>query len=183
MPLVLMLTLAVAAAASALALQTSMERPIAAVQARTAALRVRADDGVAEIVAALSQVPTWASVPASGVNAPSLVPTTQVVVGGRTVLVAPITSRLDARLGAQWPRAAATPRWLPIGGHADGLTGVCAWVADDPADPDSSALVDTNERVLVRVHAFGAGGGELAVQVLVARVSGVTRVLTWREDG
>lgn len=182
MPLVLMLTAAVAAAAGALAVQSAMERPIAAAQARTVVLRARADEAMTALVSALSSTSSWSAVPAAGVAASGLTETAQLTVGTRVVMVAPLTARLNTRVAAEWPRGPSAPRWRTVGGQTTGQTGVLGWVADDPADPDGSPLSDANDRVLVRVHAFGATGGELAVQALVARVTGVTRVLTWRED-
>lgn len=182
MPLVLMLTLAMAAVASALALQSIMERPIAAAHARTATLHARAEDGVARVVEALSTTAAWTMVPAVGVGVPGLSSAGVVLIGPRVVTITTLTTQLNAMLAGQWPMAAATPRWVALGGMAEGTSGFVAWVADDPGDTDGSPLADANNRLLVRVHAFGAGGGEVALQVLVGRVGGVVRVLTWRED-
>lgn len=46
------------------------------------------------------------------------------------------------------------------------------WVADDEWDGDGNPTVDSNERILVRAHAFGAGGAERSAQATVGRTSG-----------
>jgi len=46
------------------------------------------------------------------------------------------------------------------------------WVADDEWDGDGDPAVDSNERILIRAHAFGAGGAERSAEARVGRTGG-----------
>jgi len=46
------------------------------------------------------------------------------------------------------------------------------WVADDEWDGDGNPAVDSNERILVRAAAFGAGGTERSAEARVGRTGG-----------
>ena len=56
------------------------------------------------------------------------------------------------------------------------------WVADDEWDGDGNPAVDRNGRILVRAHAFGAGGAERTAEARVGRtVGGDLQILARRE--
>jgi hypothetical protein len=59
---------------------------------------------------------------------------------------------------------------------------VLVWVADDGADGDGDASLDTNGRMLVFADAYGAGGTRRSVEAAIEKTpEGMLKVLTWRK--
>ena len=87
----------------------------------------------------------------------------------------------DARAGPD-VFGADSPEWrlfahAPLGAllPGDGFDlplYLVVWVADDEWDGDGNPAVDSNERILVRAHAFGAGGTERSAEAKVGRTGG-----------
>ena len=87
----------------------------------------------------------------------------------------------DARAGPD-VFGADSPEWrlfahAPLGAllPGDGFDlplYLVVWVADDEWDGDGDPAVDSNERILVRAHAFGAGGTRAIGEARVARTGG-----------
>ena len=87
----------------------------------------------------------------------------------------------DARAGPD-VFGADSPEWrlfahAPLGAllPGDGFDlplYLVVWVADDEWDGDGNPAVDSNERILVCAHAFGAGGTERSAEARVGRTGG-----------
>jgi hypothetical protein len=70
------------------------------------------------------------------------------------------------------------------GAGASGVSGALytvAWVSDDPADGDGNPSADANERVVVRVEAFGPFRSRQALTATVRRHGGSLELISWRE--
>lgn len=72
-----------------------------------------------------------------------------------------------------WRLFAHAPlRALMTGDGFDLPLYLVVWVADDEWDGDGNPAVDSNGRILVRAHAFGAGGAERSAEARVGRTGG-----------
>jgi len=111
------------------------------------------------------------------------------------------TMDLDARTAELQAQAAAEPWGLnnpswrlyaygPLEGVGGGMRSrsyAAVWVADDPAETDGNALVDSNRVLLLRAEAFGPHRTVRRLTATVGVPSGDLsgdlrpRVLSWRE--
>ena len=83
----------------------------------------------------------------------------------------------------QWRLFAhAAPRALLSAPGFDVPLYFVVWVADDESDGDGNASVDSNQRLLVRATAFGAGGARRSVEARIRRAGpGELRLDGWRQ--
>jgi hypothetical protein len=94
---------------------------------------------------------------------------------------------LDVLLDAAGPGASGASGASGGGTAAGGVGGVggalytVAWVADDQADGDGNPSADANERVVVRVEAFGPFRSRQALTATVRRHGGSVELISWRE--
>src|SRR5262245_6827423 len=74
-----------------------------------------------------------------------------------------------------------------LGSNVRSESYVAVWVADDPAETDGNASVDTNRTILVRAEAFGPHRSRRAILATVGALEGDRgeefrpRVWSWRE--
>jgi hypothetical protein len=168
---VLTLVMVAGSMAGGLALASQAERQIAATHRRAVQLGYASESAAEQVVAALEAHTDWSGVPSALVVGPATV-TPQLVAR---------TSALNRSLAGRFPFGPDTPTWRLVATmmQADGESAV--WVADDPADRDGDAGLDSNGRLMVRSESRSAAGAVRSVEVHLARQGGATRRLSWQE--
>jgi hypothetical protein len=191
----LILMFVVAAVGTGLLALTNDEVDMAGRQAVAVSARYGADAAVERVRADLAVQSDWSAIP-GGVDRSALFdPSARPIAPwGQAIDVGAMTTELQDEAAVTWPLGLNTPRWrLFASGSLSDLLGagtglhavyLLAWVADDAAETDGDAGVDTNGVLLLRVIAMGPGGR--AVQALHvglkhAGLASAPRVLAWRE--
>lgn len=175
MAIVLALTMLAAALAGGLALSSRVERQIAAAHRRALAAGYAAESAASRVVTALAGVTDWDAVPGAFTMGDT-VPSPEAAVWAATR-----TAVLNGSLAARYPLGPDTPMWRVVALHEVAGHLAVVWVADDPADTDGQAGVDSNGRIMVRAEARGVAGAARTVEVHLQRDGVVTRRLSWRE--
>jgi hypothetical protein len=180
----LILTLIVSVLLAALGLGlvalTNVEGSISHNGRDTAASNYAAEAVLAHAIRELRQIPAWsdalsgAAVSAftDGVHSP----TTSF---GQVIDLDAVTLELTTASGSGGAWGADAPSWrLFSWGPLDRLTGgagespayLAVWIADDTAETDGAAVVDTNGLISLYAAAFGPQSGRRAIQASLARV-------------
>jgi hypothetical protein len=171
----LLLTTVLLALSMGLVVLTNIETAVAANFGRAGEALQAADAGIEIAVARLSAA-EWAVV-LSGVEPPPC--------GGPDGSpVAPTGFYRTDRWSANDPvwrlYACGSLRDQVTGDAVDAVTILAIWLADDPSEADDDPILDTNQRLTVRVEAFGPAGAHAAIEATVARAGPEVRILSWR---
>lgn len=168
---VLTLAMVVGSMAGGLALSSQTERQIAAAHRRGVQLGYASESAAEQVVAAMEAQMDWTGVPGAFVVGPAMA----------TPELVARTLALNRSLVGRFPFGPDTPTWRLVATmvQADGESAV--WVADDPADRDGDAALDSNGRLMVRSETRSAAGAVRGVEVHLARQGGATRRLSWQE--
>lgn len=199
----LVATMLLAALGQGLVLLGSTEHAIAANAHAGVETLYAADAAIACVMPELRQVPQWTNVLNGAVRSAFIDGTrTPTLPSGETVDLDALTIALQARSRASDPWGPNNPVWRlyaygpldRLAGSLDGIivamrsrTYVTIWVADDPAEVDGDATVDSNRVLTMLAEAFGPSRSARSISVTIgaparAGVEQVRpRVLSWRE--
>jgi hypothetical protein len=156
-------------------------------------LRSAVDAAAERALHDLGALPSWTSaLNGSALSSFSGGPMVVEVSPGRTVNLTALTTSLQAQSDAYVRLGPNGPRWRlfawgwlheAIGEFAAaGLPFTAVWVFDDWSETDTDPETDSNGRLGVRAMAFGASGGERAVDLRIAQITNPVgvKVLAWR---
>lgn len=142
-----------------------------------------ADAMVDELASMADWTPVLAGTTSSSFAGPLVLPAS---LGAEPVDAAGLTAAVqqEAYGGSLW--GIDTPRWrlfghgvpgqdLPFSGLSE-RSYALVWVSDDVAESDGQPFADTNDTIVVRVRAMGAGRTRADVQIVITRVApGIVR--------
>lgn len=168
---VLTLVMVASAMAGGLALASHAERQIAAAHRRTVQLGYAAESATEQLLLMVEAQPDWRAVPGIFVDGPV----------ATTPELEARTSSLNGSVSSRFPFGPDTPVWRLVATMVIGDAVSAVWLADDPADRDGDAALDSNGRLMVRSETRSATGAVRSVEVYLARSGAVTRRLSWQE--
>lgn len=168
---VLTLVMVAGSMAGGLALASHAERQIAAAHRRTVQLGYAAESATEHVLGAVEAQADWRSVPGAFVGGPIT----------NTPELEARTSALNASAAGRFPLGSDTPVWRLVATVVNGDVTSAVWMADDPADRDGNAALDSNGRLMLRSETRSVTGAVRGVEVHLARDEAVTRRLSWQE--
>jgi hypothetical protein len=188
--LVTMLTIVLLSGlAGALIVVVSTEEAVEANHRRGVAALYAADGLLAGVVAELAVFPNWHAVLGGSQHSRFSTGAIPASLADGSELNLHHETRMLQRELEQVGGVGAIPRWrlyawtwfADLVNETDRgrLVYAAAWVRDDRADPDADPWQDANERVVVRVVAFGPFRTRRAVEAAVGSDSGVVTVEAW----
>jgi Tfp pilus assembly protein PilX len=192
--LALMLTTLLAGLGVSVAVTADVERRAAANASYSLRALYAADAAINRAIADLTALPDWNGVlggteQSAFADAALAAPSP----AGGTLDLAAATTDLQAESNAAGLFGANTPMWrlfawgrysvLTMSSANDVPEYVAVWIADDPAETDGNANMDTNGTVTLHADGWGPGGARRVVEATVTRVpAGGLRVISWREN-
>lgn len=192
----LVATVLLAALGQGLVLLTGTEQAIAANTHAGVETLYAADAAIALVVPELRRTPAWTDLLTGAARSAFVDGTrTPTLPSGSTIDLDAMTSAMQARSQASDPWGPNNPVWRlyaygPLARLDPAMRSrayVAVWVADDPADTDGDATVDSNRVLSVLAEAFGTNRSVRRISVTIGgagRAGGEQarpRVLSWRE--